>query len=146
MGTGLTGAPGIAEYVADLHELLRQGRASTAVQLREAMGACGESEITAVTDAAEAPLPLRPRLVRSNTGMVTSYPALCNAPVPPLAELARDYRRRGDGCVMLYGRPHRVAHPIASFGMESHLAAGADDANANSDSDSDGGVCSLATS
>ena len=42
-----------------------------------------------------------------------------NAPVPPLATLAADYRARGDGCVRLYGRPRRVTHPIASYGMEA---------------------------
>ena len=42
-----------------------------------------------------------------------------NATVPPLADLAADYRARGDGCVRLYGRPRRVTHPIASYGMEA---------------------------
>ena len=88
---------------------------------------------------------MRPGRRYRSAGVVTARPALCNAPVPPLAELARDYRRRGDGCVMLYGRPHRVAHPIASFGMESHLAAVAADAGDRSD-DSGDGTCSLATS
>ena len=36
-----------------------------------------------------------------------------------LATLAADYRARGDGCVRLYGRPRRVTHPIASYGMEA---------------------------
>jgi hypothetical protein len=39
--------------------------------------------------------------------------------VPGLEELAADYQRRGDGTVRVYGKTHRVTHPIASFGLES---------------------------
>ena len=47
-----------------------------------------------------------------------------NSKIPTLSELAADYRRRGDGCVTLYGRVVRVTHPLSSFGMESHTADG----------------------
>lgn len=39
--------------------------------------------------------------------------------MPGLEELAADYQRRGDGTVRVYGKTHRVTHPIASFGLES---------------------------
>jgi hypothetical protein len=42
-----------------------------------------------------------------------------NAPVTPLSALAAEYAARGDGAVTIYGRAHRVTHPIASFGMQS---------------------------
>ena len=64
-----------------------------------------------VTVGAANPLPL--------------YPSTCTNPaVPPLRELAEEYRRRGDGCVTLYGRAVRVTHPLASFGMESRTDDG----------------------
>ena len=85
------------------------------------MGSNEECELVGVTQAAESPLPVRER--GQGRGPVRS-----NAPVPTLTELARDYRRRGDGCVTLYDRPQRVTHPITSFGMECHPATGTDGA------------------
>jgi len=67
-----------------------------------------------VTAAAGAPAPLAPP------------PRAANERVPPLAELARDYRARADGCVTLHGRAVRVTHPISSFGMESTPVADAE--------------------
>ena len=60
-----------------------------------------------VTEAASSPEPLDDRVCP-------------NGDVPGLGELARQYRRRRDGHVEIYGRPWRVTHPIATFGMESH--------------------------
>ena len=60
-----------------------------------------------VTEAASNPEPLDGRVCP-------------NGDVPELGELARQYRRRRDGRVEIYGRPWRVTHPIATFGMESH--------------------------
>jgi hypothetical protein len=46
--------------------------------------------------------------------------------VPSLEELSADYHAQlkdgRPGTVMLYGRPHRVTHPITSFGLEHFIA------------------------
>jgi hypothetical protein len=41
--------------------------------------------------------------------------------VPPLAVLREDFQRRNDGTVMIYGRLHRVTHPITAHGLGSEL-------------------------
>ena len=107
--TGLTASPGIAEHVADLCDRLVAGEQGE----RLPTGSDDEALLVGVTDAAQRPIALAAL-------PPARQPRFCNAPVPTLAELAADYRRRGDGCVELYGRPHRVTHPIASFGMETH--------------------------
>ena len=73
------------------------------------LGECGHASASmlGVTEAADAPSPLQPP------------PRVANGAVPSLGELARDYRLRADGTVLLYGRPTRVTHPLASYGMQS---------------------------
>jgi glycerol-3-phosphate dehydrogenase len=109
--TGLTASPAIGEYVAEtlVAPLLEQHPRQSSKHAGSAPSAA--DGLTGVTVAAANPLPLYPS-TRTN-------PA-----VPPLRELAEEYRRRGDGCVTLYGRAVRVTHPLASFGMESRTDDG----------------------
>jgi L-2-hydroxyglutarate oxidase LhgO len=123
--TGLSCAPGIGEYVAELYIGLRDGTppvhasASRAVDdglsgASSCLGGSGRGHLpfpdgcaVGVTEAALMPVPLEPA------------PERLNGPVPSLAELAAEYRRRGDGRVTLYGRLRRVTHPVTSFGLQS---------------------------
>ena len=96
--TGLTASSGIGEYVADLHEQMKRPEYIPWAN-RE------DLDLPGVSASACAPLPVAQ--------------SIANPPVPPLHQLARDYRKRGDGRVCVYGRSHRVTHPISSFGMET---------------------------
>ena len=111
--TGLTCAPGIGEYVAELYLGIRDGvppvhasanppLAEDQLEHRRPADGCS----IGVTDAALNPLPLEPIAPRNTT-------------VPTLRELAAEYRVRGDGYVTLYGRPRRVTHPITAFGLQT---------------------------
>ena len=121
----MTASPAIGEYVGDLADELL---GSTSQEEKEeedkntdSDGKLNESAklapdgLIGVTAAATNPLPLSNHKAR---------PKHHNSPVPTLTELAADYRRRGDGCVKVYGRVVRVTHPLASFGMESHMDDG----------------------
>ena len=100
--TGLTASSGIGEYVADLHEKIKRPE-----YIPWADRADGDvNALPGVSESACNPLPVAREPLR-------------NPLVPPLEELARDYRDRGDGTVRVYGRIHRVTHPISSFGMET---------------------------
>jgi glycerol-3-phosphate dehydrogenase len=99
--TGLTCASGIGEYVAELFVAMRAGEEDATHA-----SAGSEADMVGVTEAANNPVALTPA------------PKQCNAKVPPLDRLAADYVQRNDGKVMLYGKAHRVTHPISSFGME----------------------------
>jgi len=70
---------------------------------------CHDGCPVGVTAAAMRPAELSPHVAAAQR---------CG-PMPSLEELAADYRARADGTVMLHGRPQRVTHPIASFGMET---------------------------
>jgi len=76
-----------------------------------ALGSNKEIELCGVTAATSNPFPLGQCSLKNNP------------PVPTLEELVEDYNRRGDGCVELYGRPHRVTHPLSSFGMEKYVSS-----------------------
>ena len=107
--TGLTAAPGIGEYVAEIYVGLSRDEPPVHASALGAAGppppdGCAVGVTHAACNPESAPQPA---------------PAVRNAPVPPLATLAADYRARGAGCVRLYGRPRRVTHPIASYGMEA---------------------------
>lgn len=121
--TGLSCAPGIGEYVAELYIGLRDGRPpvhASACRPADA-GVAGVSGRSAghgqprpadgcavgVTEAALGPVPLEPA------------PERRNGPMPSLATLAAEYRRRGDGRVTLYGKLRRVTHPVTSFGLQT---------------------------
>lgn len=112
--TGLTCAPGIGEYVAELYVGLRDGappvHASAPPSAAGGGGATpppGDGCALGVTEAVLNPLPLEPP------------PARLNGAVPPLEHFAAEYRARGDGYVTLNGKLRRVTHPIASFGMRT---------------------------
>ena len=107
--TGLTAAPGIGEYVAEIYVGLSRDEPPVHVS---ALGRRARRRQMAAPSASRTPRATRRRRQQP-------APAVRNAPVPPLATLAADYRARGDGCVRLYGRPRRVTHPIASYGMEA---------------------------
>ena len=103
--TGLTCAPAIGEYVGELFAAVRAGDRDANTCAHAA--ASSEAALVGVTEAATHPAKL-PRPPRARNGAA-----------PPLDALARDYAARGDGKVTVYGRPHRVTHCIASFGMET---------------------------
>jgi hypothetical protein len=44
--------------------------------------------------------------------------------VATLETLAADFQATGDGTVELYGRRHRVTHPLAAFGLATMQAGG----------------------
>ena len=94
----MTAAPAIGEYVSELFEQMFTGESGHA-----------SASVLGVTEAANAPTALLPAGL-----LAEQLPS-----VPSLGELAEDYRQRGDGMVELWGRPHSVTHPIASFGMET---------------------------
>ena len=105
--TGLTCAPAIGEYVGELFAALLAGDPEGGVNACSHAAAASEAATVGVTEAASNPVALpRP-------------PRVGNGTVPPLGVLAADYAKRGDGTVILWGRPHRVTHCISSFGMES---------------------------
>ena len=111
--TGLSASAGIGEYVAELVDAVMDSLDDPANAYVPPVHAASTS--IGVTEAA-------------TTGQVSIVnvgypPRRTNDPVPPLEELAKDYRRRGDGTVCVYpGRAWRVTHPLSSFGMESiHL-------------------------
>ena len=121
--TGLTASSGIAEYVADL--LVAQlGKAGDGELVVAAAGSTAGASASAVRDdtIVVAPDGLTPisAAARNPERLVATVSKVSNARVPPLAELARNYRERGDGFVEVYGRPQRVTHPISSFGMGSY--------------------------
>jgi hypothetical protein len=133
--TGLSCAPGIGEYVAELCIGLRDrtppvhasAGAAAFSDVAGVSGLAASSDVAGVssraavnghvppadgcavgiTEAALRPVPLEPA------------PRRLNGPVPPLAALAAEYRRRGDGRVTLYGRLRRVTHPVTSFGLQT---------------------------
>ena len=102
--TGLTGAAGIGEYVAELWEAVAAREEPYRPPRHASDRVVG---VTAAASTNQAPLAPSPRVLNSR--------------VPPLEVLADDYARRGDGTVQVYERrgPQRVTHPISSFGMET---------------------------
>ena len=111
VSTGLSACTGIAEYVLSL---LGSAEGITNSH-QEGTGACMKTEtetgmrgekIMGVSLAVLAPIATARR--------VKQLPS-----VPPLAELAQEYRERGDGRVTLYGRSWPVTHPISRAGFES---------------------------
>jgi len=46
-------------------------------------------------------------------------------PLPPLGEIYRSFRERGDGTVSLHGRVHAVTHPLCRLGYAGGRSAGA---------------------
>ncbi len=90
--TGLTASSGIGEYVRRLYCDLLQNCAAPLVEC-------------ARVGPPYSPAPLSPE------------PKLRNPKIPSLVDLAADFQRRGDGTVEVFGRVHRVTHPLSSLGM-----------------------------
>ena len=90
--TGLTGSSGIGEYVAGLYLGL------SPALLRTVHG-----------DAVSPPYASTPLYPVGQT----------NATVANLETLAADFQAHGDGTVEIYGRRHRVTHPLTAFGLAS---------------------------
>ena len=90
--TGLTGSSGIGEYVAGLYLGL------SPALLRTVHG-----------DAVSPPYASAPLYPVGQT----------NATVANLETLAADFQAHGDGTVEIYGRRHRVTHPLTAFGLAS---------------------------
>ena len=118
--TGLTAAPGIGEYVGEMYNKMinpgSYGRSGGA-RLYETLGQGGvvEGKLRAVTDAA---------LGNSDSRKLGKYSATplrfqCER-VPGFGVLARDYKKRGDGKVQVYGKEWVVSHPVASFGLQGY--------------------------
>ncbi|GBG33495.1 NADFAD-dependent dehydrogenase, putative [Hondaea fermentalgiana] len=97
--TGLTASPGLGEYIANLVDGIFEPERESSTS-----PSTSSSSMPGVSAAAASPAP---------------RPSQRLEPVPSLQTLANEYRARGDGCVTLYGRVHRVTHPISSFGMET---------------------------
>ena len=120
--TGLTCAPAIGEYVAELFVALRDGSTPVHASLRPSLQSPARSPSAGAADSEAPPAdgcPLGVTKAAHSAEPLQTRGAQANAPVPDLAELAADYQRRGDGRVMLYGASRRVTHPVASFGMGS---------------------------
>ena len=102
--TGLTAAPGIAEYVADLHALMDASAADLG---------------TASTLPAPHPnilppyLPSAPLAPQAGGGC----PPLRNDPAPSLNELCDDYCARSSGAVHVFDGEYLVTHPLSVLGM-----------------------------
>jgi hypothetical protein len=87
----------------------------------------GDFGLRAVTDCAHEPLPLQHQQP-SKSSADSSDSLQCCQKVPSLAELSKDFKAHLQkqagatlsGTVELYGRRHRVTHPISSFGMETY--------------------------
>ena len=101
--TGLTASSGIGEYVADLVDVQfgAEPRSCWVNSILEK-----PSDLPGVSSCAQSPIKVPPDVK-------------VNGKVPPLSELAKNFKSRGDGTVEIYGKPHRVTHPISSFGMET---------------------------
>ena len=92
--TGLTAASGIGEYVAALYAAVRDG-----------------CDFVDVDHGAVGP-PYEPAALEP-------APRVANGKVPSLGALREDFQRRNDGTVQIYGRLHRVTHPITAHGLGS---------------------------
>jgi len=103
--TGLTASSGIGDYVGELWEELIGITAGGADLLAKDAGSAADG-LVPVSEAATTPLPWNRNVNKCHR-------------VPSLAELKEDFRKRGDGTVMVHGKVHRVTHPITSFGMSS---------------------------
>lgn len=102
--TGLTASPAIGEYVNELVDAVLTKSAHSPMQ----------SSLSTVTNFGHYPL------LDVSTAVDTPVQQVLQQlqPLPSLADLARQFQLRGDGCLELYGRVHRVTHPVASFGLE----------------------------
>lgn len=92
--TGLTAASGIGEYVSELYFQMKNGQPNKG------------------TSYHVAPIlspPYRPATLPE--------PLQFNDAIPSLADLSADFRARQDGSVQVFGRVHRVTHPLSAFGM-----------------------------
>ena len=123
--TGLTCAPGIGEYVAELWEGLRTGTPPTHASDSSPLIDCYGNLATEATPPPDGcPVGVttaahHPAALQVHTAAHSRMQAKRTEALPTLSVLAHEYRKRGDGCVTLYGVPRRVTHPIASFGMET---------------------------
>ena len=120
--TGLTASPGIGEYVGELYRRMAgdarvapsRGEGSSRLFAALGEGRVSEGKLAGVTQCATS----------NGCGSGLEHPAtparVANGPVPDLADLAAEYKRRGDGKVTVWGGEWVVTHPLASFGMESY--------------------------
>ena len=99
--TGLTASSGIGEHVGELWEDL-----AGVSPLKAFEGGSAKDGLLGVTAAANSPVPVNRNVTRCER-------------VPSLKELSDDYKKRGDGTILIHGRSVRVTHPISSFGMGS---------------------------
>lgn len=114
--TGLTASSGIGEYVGELYAAVRHSFDPTFAVKPPAHGdtrlARSPDGLAGVSESARNPI---------EKSAVANTPAK----IPSIADLSRDYMSRNvpgqPGCVEVFGRLHRVTHPISSFGMESHV-------------------------
>ena len=102
--TGLTAAPGIAEFVAALHTR------------RVPFDSATDDDPGTVLDVLRDDLVLPPYLPSAS---LHPEDTLMNPPAPSLSVLAADFVRRGDGTVECFGRDWTVTHPLSSIGMRT---------------------------
>jgi glycerol-3-phosphate dehydrogenase len=103
--TGLSCATGIGEYVAELYEDTLPGNEHIPVAIpgkpRSMLAAGGSHGYPPYTPAKQVPLP-----------------SSVMPPIPSLQALAADFGERGDGTVMLWGKPQYVTAGISRFGLQ----------------------------
>ena len=107
--TGLTASPAIAEFVAGLYDkMLAADSSSSSCTTPPPVSPSSQNSLGVSRDLVEPPypaVPLRPSV------------RVANAPVPPLEELARDFARRRDGTVEIFGRRWLVTHEQTRLGL-----------------------------
>ena len=92
---------GVAEPTQTQAYLKEQIKVYRTLQIRNRL----LDKILGISEAVRNPIPLR-------------Y-CIHNTPLPSVQDLARDFKQRGTGLVLLYGKEQRVTHPVSIFGMES---------------------------
>ena len=119
--TGLSASAGIGEYVAELVEAVLDGSSSSQNASSSFVPPPHASDaIIGVTAAVErGPLPVEEQGCRNSSNRRRKSKIIHNASVPSLEELALDFCNAKDGTVEVYGRRHRVTHPISFLGLQS---------------------------
>lgn len=139
---GLTASSGIGEYVAELYcDLIsdqvidRKKFPLKSFQNDLLQSNIAEDGLLGISVCASSPLSLdeiNQNLIikkSSNNNKNNNNTPIINCPtVPPLEVLAKEFQENikltgknpAEGSVTLYGRQHRVTHPIASFGLETY--------------------------
>ena len=112
--TGLTAASGIAEYVHALvmeQEHYNNGNVHSSDKKHHnaILPQLAENVVPPYLPSVEYNIAWN----SESNGTITPNP-----PIPELSVLARDYQKRGDGFVEIFGKLWKVTHPLSILGME----------------------------